>query len=530
MQLNDWVGELEEFRLAQKLPSLELLIHAGGDEIVHCSNGYFDIHEKRLLQNNSIFNVASITKILTILAIYKLENENILGLDQKIFDHISYLLPSVVDDRLKEVTYEQLIFHESGLGFGLPVYEDGAIMLDLILENPLLQDPGTGFKYSNLGFLLLGFAIEQLTGQRYASYIREHFLQPLEMIDSGFSSESYHIKKNCPSAYQAKDVFRDVKNLEDFRKCDEFRMADPSSGLYTTSKDLLKLMRFLQGVESTSVMQEIQGLPIQEVLFRKNECRKYMRVLYGPGFFQTKSAGHYVAFVSGFSIGYSSLVCMIPELDITLIAMTNQSYAQSQLTVLGMGLIYSYLTRNMWQIRQIIKRVYQMPEAYQFYYAQDKKMQLLIWTGNSAGVYLYHEGKSIKLEFIDHDLAIHEDLLMMLFLDISQNKIQSIHFNGTQYLPDATTQSDNYDDLYHHLTGVYENSFFGKIWIQAKNNAVYCIQGNQRAELIPETRQRFRMKGSLFFDLEFLTFSNFNNDEKPYTVRFSGLDFSRITR
>lgn len=530
MQLNDWPVELEEFRRSQKLPSLELLIHAKGDEVVHCSTGYFDIKEKRQLHNNSIFNVASLTKILTILAIYKLENENLLRLDQKIFDHLTCSLPSGTDSRMKEITYEQLIFHESGLGFGLPVYKEGPIVLDAVIENPLLQNPGIGFKYSNLGFLLLGFAIQQLTGHTYASYIKEHFLGPLEMIDSGFSSESYHTKKKCPSAYRAKDVFRDVKDLDDFRKCDEFRMADPSSGLYTTSKDLLKLMRFLQGFQSASVMRKIQGRPIEEVLFEKKDCRKYMRVLYGPGFFQTKSAGHDVAFVSGFSIGYSSLVCMVPELDITLIAMTNQSYAQSQLTVLGMGLIYSFLTQNKWQIKQISQRAYQMPEAYQFYYAQDKKMQLMVWTGSSPGIYIHQEGRSSKLDFIDHDIAINEDLLMLLFMDIKQNKIQSVHFNGRQYLQESKIQGLNYDKLYHNLTGVYENNFFGKIWIQAKNDAIYCIQGNQRAQLIPEAERRFRMKGSLFFDLEFLTFSNFNTYEKPHTVRFSGLDFSIITR
>lgn len=140
------------------------------------------------------FNLGSMNKMFTSVAILQLVERDVLRLDEPIARYVDESwLPRDITDR---VTIHHLLSHTSGLGsYFNDAFMRGSRAQFRELEDykPLVQgdtlafEPGTGWQYSNTGMLLLGVVIEAVTGQSYFDYIREHIYAPAGMD----ASDSY---------------------------------------------------------------------------------------------------------------------------------------------------------------------------------------------------------------------------------------------------------------------------------------------------------------------------------------------------
>lgn len=159
------------------------------------TEGYQTVHGFGNVEASSVFPLASVTKVLTALAVMQLAEEGMLDLD----GHVGTLLP---DLDLKKphpgsppISVRHLITHSSGLTRDILSRAQGncvldrATLLDYLNNHPQVNPAGYRHAYSNPGFELLGLIVENLTGQSYTSYIKENILTPLEMPSSSFSGE-----------------------------------------------------------------------------------------------------------------------------------------------------------------------------------------------------------------------------------------------------------------------------------------------------------------------------------------------------
>ena len=135
------------------------------------------------------FNLASMGKMFTGVAAAQLVEAGKL----RFGDRIGKYLPRL-PARMRSITVAQLLDHTSGLGdfFGDPGYErlrPGLTKLNaylpLVTRESLLFKPGTRWSYSNSGFLLAGLVIEQVSGERYDSYLARHVWKPAGMRHTG---------------------------------------------------------------------------------------------------------------------------------------------------------------------------------------------------------------------------------------------------------------------------------------------------------------------------------------------------------
>lgn len=128
------------------------------------------IPDKRILKKNDFFDLASLTKAITTvpLVLYLIEKKSI-QLDTRLSD-IFFTCPK--DKRA--ISIRQLLSHSSGLPayreyfkelIKIPLKERKENLLKKILNEKLDSEPGTGEDYSDLGFILLGFIIEKVTGK-----------------------------------------------------------------------------------------------------------------------------------------------------------------------------------------------------------------------------------------------------------------------------------------------------------------------------------------------------------------------------
>jgi D-alanyl-D-alanine carboxypeptidase len=135
----------------------------------------------------SVMQAGSVTKQFTAAAILRLAERGALTLD----DPIEKYVPEF-DPRGATITLRRLMSHTAGIprGWMLPGQNPfapatRAQVVQSLNQQPLDFAPGTKWSYSNAGYMLLGYAIESITGKSFADFIHEEFALPLGLIDTG---------------------------------------------------------------------------------------------------------------------------------------------------------------------------------------------------------------------------------------------------------------------------------------------------------------------------------------------------------
>jgi CubicO group peptidase (beta-lactamase class C family) len=165
--------------------------------------GLADTSSREETQPYHRFRVASISKLVTAVAIMKLNEEGKLYLGEKVFGAGGILddpfFSNPKDKRVNDITVAHLLSHEGGwtqrwgdqmfmplviaekMGVKPPV--DIRTVIRFALDKKLHFTPGSGRAYSNLGYSILGLVIEKVSGQPYEEYCREAILEKLGIFD-----------------------------------------------------------------------------------------------------------------------------------------------------------------------------------------------------------------------------------------------------------------------------------------------------------------------------------------------------------
>jgi len=163
----------------------ELLIIKNRQTILHEVYGDLDRDDKRAMERGTIFNIRSMTKPLTGVAVQMLADEGKLRLD----DPVSKYLPGFDNEKSKAVTIEQLLQHRSGLPLTIITvridqYSDLQTQAKAIGENGPQFMPGEKFWYSDAGSDAAAAVVERISGTTIDRFVDERILQPLGMVDS----------------------------------------------------------------------------------------------------------------------------------------------------------------------------------------------------------------------------------------------------------------------------------------------------------------------------------------------------------
>jgi CubicO group peptidase (beta-lactamase class C family) len=163
----------------------------------------YGLASKRFSVPNKVdtkFNLASMNKMFTALAICQLAEQNRLSFDDTIIKHV----PDYPNKEVAEkVTIHHLLTHTSGLGHfwnekfeaqwrRLRTVDDH---IPLFADDPLAFEPGEKMQYSNSGFVVLGLIIEKVTGMSYYDYMKKHIFEPAEMMNTDY----YEADKPVPN-------------------------------------------------------------------------------------------------------------------------------------------------------------------------------------------------------------------------------------------------------------------------------------------------------------------------------------------
>ncbi len=149
--------------------------------------GYHTFERNRGLQEDDLFDLASLTKVIaTTTAIMQLYEAGIIDLDRPVADY----LPAFGQNGKGSVTIRDLLTHTGGLIPFRPFHMQGvrtsAEVKRRILADTLAYEPGTQSRYSDFGPITLAWMIEELSGMPFDDYVRENIFDPLSMYDTGY--------------------------------------------------------------------------------------------------------------------------------------------------------------------------------------------------------------------------------------------------------------------------------------------------------------------------------------------------------
>lgn len=300
-QLSEFSGstfiakKADDFLKQWNLAGMTMAIVKDGKMVFAHGYGYADVDAKLPVNPGNLFRIASVSKLVTAVAIMKLVEKKVISLDSKVFGPNAILKDSifnkVVDKRLYKVTVRHLLAHAGGwtLTYGDPAFnslvvlektgETGTATMDsycrFVASRKLHFEPGTRSSYSNMGYMFLGKVIEAASGKKYEDFVNNEVLKPHGILDMHIG-KSYLAEKriNEVKYYEAEEsqlipAFDGSGNLVPKPYGgNPIELLGAAGGWVASSVELAKLMVLVDGFRSVPDM--ISGHLIDQMVVNKD--------------------------------------------------------------------------------------------------------------------------------------------------------------------------------------------------------------------------------------------------------------------
>ncbi|GAA5158347.1 serine hydrolase domain-containing protein [Ornithinimicrobium tianjinense] len=184
--LSRWLATQVECR---QVPGAQVAVRLGEELVLSEAYGVADLATGQPLTTEHIFRVASHSKTFTAVAVLQLVEQGRLRLDDTVAD----VLEDYRETPLAQVTVRELLSHTGGVirdGVDSDFWQldrpfpDADALLAVALEHGATYEPQEHFKYSNIGYGVLGAMVEQVTGTGYAEHVTSAVLAPLGLTST----------------------------------------------------------------------------------------------------------------------------------------------------------------------------------------------------------------------------------------------------------------------------------------------------------------------------------------------------------
>ena len=197
------------------------------------------------VNQTTLFDLASLTKVVatTPMAILLYER-GLLDLEAPVGAIVpEFIRDAEQDPRRHDVTLRMLLSHSSGL----PAYEQLYLksrtrdeLLDGAITTPLAADPATSAVYSDIGFIILGIAIERLADESLDSFCQREVFAPLSMTSTTFNPPGEIRAQITPTAHDQTFRNKIIQGEVQDENAYIFGGVAPQAGLFSTAEDLAK--------------------------------------------------------------------------------------------------------------------------------------------------------------------------------------------------------------------------------------------------------------------------------------------------
>ena len=320
---------LNEYMGKNCIPGLAVGVVYDNEVIYTKGFGVKNIETKELINEYSLFHMASVSKTFVATGIMQLVERGKINLDSYLIEYLPYF--ELKDDRYKKITIRQMLSHISGMPdvndyeWDKPQYDEGALerFVRSVKEDSLMWEPGEKFAYSNNAFEILGDVIAKVSGVSFEDFMKENILDILDMRESNFFKPL--VSKELITTPHVLDLENGCKVSEVFPYN---RAHGPSSTLCSNVVEMCNYaianmnegrFKFAKIVETESYSE----------LWRAQATTGWGGYTseIGLAWFLGEYKGVKVKSHSGGDTGFRSKLVLFPEIDVALVMMINSDYA-----------------------------------------------------------------------------------------------------------------------------------------------------------------------------------------------------------
>lgn len=320
--LNNYLEFIKKYNMVGS----NILVLDSSGHIENISSGFSNLEDNIKTTTDSIYRIASISKVIVAIGVLKLYEQGLVDLDEDISKYFGFKIrnPKYPKDKITLrmiLTQTSSIVDDGGFIDGAYKGYDGANQTDdfITVESLLTPGskhysvgfsefkPGTNFIYSNFGCGLLACVCEIITKKYFTEYIKEVLLLPLE-IYSGFRLEDLKYPENLVGHYLYDDFkFKLYRDFNSFKKvqCLRYPLGENfrgvAGGLYIKASDLAKIMKMLMNkgkYNNIKILEEKTVSEMEKVQWEGNATdptykKKGLQVIIMDEFTQEPLRGHF---------------------------------------------------------------------------------------------------------------------------------------------------------------------------------------------------------------------------------------------
>lgn len=327
---------LDSLVRASKVPAIQYLVLDPHHTVFEYSGGWADIADQRPMSFLTTLMAYSMSKTITAAAVLQLVQAEKLRLDDTIDPYIDW------QPYGPDITIRQLISHTSGIPNPVPLawvhspvdhdqFDEHAELAAVLRKHSKLEfAPGTKFKYSNIGYWLLGPIVERVSGESFTTFVRKNILAPLdiatEKLEYGIPSRVNHARGYLEKYSMINVIKRFViasKWIGHYEGRwlqihDHFLNGPAFGGLVGTARGF---GRFLQ--DQMSPHSKILDDPTRELFYARQQTSTGAAIPMSLGWHIKTLAGRTCFYKEGGGGGFHCMMRLYPESEMASVVMTN---------------------------------------------------------------------------------------------------------------------------------------------------------------------------------------------------------------
>ena len=295
-------------------PGIALLVAKDGNVLYKKGFGYADVKNRITVTPDTKFRIGSVTKQFTAAAILKLQEQNLLDVNDK----LSRFIPDF--PRGDEVTIHQLLNHTSGIHSYTGKNDFLSRVTKTVSPDTLIAaikkdsfdfNPGEKMLYNNSGYFILGYIISKVSGKPYEIFLKETFFDPLQMKNTGVHYSGIKLQNEAKGYSRSGSQYEEALNWD-------MSWAGGAGAMYSTVDDLLKWNQALYGGKVLDKKSLDAALTPATL---KNGEQPPMRYGYGLGL--NKFRGIDIISHSGGLHGFITQLAYYPSENMTVVMFSN---------------------------------------------------------------------------------------------------------------------------------------------------------------------------------------------------------------
>ncbi|TLW93005.1 serine hydrolase [Saccharomonospora piscinae] len=189
------------------------------------------------MRDDTIFDIASVTKLFTSIAVMQLVERG----EVELTSPVASYLPEFGVNGKRDITVEQLLTHTSGLEPSLFLWRDWPdrqARIDAVLRVAPQDEPGTTYTYSDLNLITLGLLAERVTGDPLDEVVADGITDPLGMTDTEFNPPERKLDRIAATEFQATPARGMVRGEVHDENAWSLGGVAGHAGLFSTARDL----------------------------------------------------------------------------------------------------------------------------------------------------------------------------------------------------------------------------------------------------------------------------------------------------